>query len=127
MFRIDRGNSPEGGEPHCAIGQLPRRRVAATAALADLHAIGRAINCRSDAGGWVASEVVQFPLGDAVDTGLRTEPKVAERVFEERIDAFGKVALLWRICGDFSVAQTVEAALVGADPERAFVVLVKRG
>ena len=48
MRGIDETDPVQGGEPQASVGQLPGRRVAAAAALADIHAVRRAVGVHGD-------------------------------------------------------------------------------
>ena len=45
---IDETDPVQGGEPQASVGQFPGSGVAASAALANIHAVGRAVGVHGD-------------------------------------------------------------------------------
>ena len=124
---INEADPIEGSEPQASVRQFPGRRVAASAALADVHAVCRAISVHCHGMGRAGRIRVQRGDRDPEDAGLGTEPQPAGGVFEHAIDRARQPLGAGGEGSDFRFfAEAVQPAAVGSQPERPLGVLVNR-
>ena len=67
---------------------------------------------------------LKAPVLEPVHAGLCSEPKHALRIFIDRPDRIAREAICFGVGGEFTVAETREAAAVGTDPEIIVVVYI---
>src|SRR5262249_47286927 len=71
-------------------------------------------------------EIVELLAADAIDALVAAHPEVAGIVREDLKDPVAEQTIAHIVVCAASIFETVQAAVIGADPERPVVVLVKR-
>src|SRR5688572_9415925 len=125
-LRINHGHASLRGKPEPPVACLPTGRLPVTVAFRVEQAIFFSIRDGRDRLNFSRRKVIKLLFANTIDAAVAAHPEIAAPVFEDTEDPVVEESLGHRVTRKLAVAQPGQSAVVRADPERAFAVLIKR-